>query len=975
MHAALLHAAPLPRPTPRPSARHRRAALAAALFAVTASCSGEPVGGGPAVHLRLDGALDTAFTGVPGELLERRVALRAILEGGEPVVRAHVRWSVAGKGAGVVGATATTDSAGRLSASWRLGTDAAEPQALSVTVELPGATGAERQFTATAVPTRVAAIEADSSTLSIALARTGRLTATATDPYGNRFRPAELRIRVADTAVAAIGAEGTIIPRRRGGTSLVLDVPGTPEHADTVALAVFQRVAGIRVVSDSVRFSAVGVSMPITAELVDEDGMTVADSAPAALVDDPGVAALAPDGSLALTSRGEGATHLRLASGSARHAVYVLVSQVVTRVLLDADTVFSHALGDTIPVTPVGVDSAGTPKLDARFSLETADTAIVALADGGNAFVTRRNGLAAIDVRAPSGAATTLWIAVQQQPAALRVDADSVTLEALGAERRAPVTVLDARGSAIAGASPALRSEDTTIAIASDGRVHARRNGLTRVWATAAGDSAAFVVRVHQRAVAFTGLPEEVSLSALGESFTLSAVAIDSLGSPIERPVSASVADSLLVTLGSDGRTLTAARNGVTTVTLAMDDLRRDLPVRVRQRARRLEVVTPDSAPRIRMAPVAAPFPIACRAFDANGHEMPNAEVAVAAATTGPVTGADCGSLTIARSGVDTLRLTVDDASALLPVAVAVPPEVDASPGVPIETDSLPAGAWAAWAPTLRRNSAGEAELYLALYPIDRDGNVRTRASLHRFRSRDLRRFEYDGVALAPGDPECSLFGSGIENVSIVPRAEGGGWRMFFAGGSFECYGWQVFSAVSSDERTWVVEEGVRVTNRNPLEPHSPTGSGWPVGEGMELDQLPDGTWRMLTGGYEPLEPRDERFQIVEWRSTDQLNWTYTSARLRHSELPDAAMRFVYAPNVREIAPGLFRMIFAATGTTGRLYSAVSTDREQWQIEGELMPTSEYDMRYVTLLDDTIVFIRHGGGRWYEVVRATVRMP
>jgi hypothetical protein len=944
------------------------------LAAALAACSGEPVGQPPAVFLRLDGGTaDSVFTGAPGETLNRRLTLRAELESGDPLPHAVVRWLVSGTGAAVLDGSPTTDSAGRLSAVWRLGTDARETQELTVTVGSIGGAVAERRLLARAVPSRVSTIAADLDTLSLALARTARLSATATDPFGNEFRPAELRVRSLDTSLAVVAPGGTIVPRRRGGGQLVIDVASATGVADTVSLDVFQRVAAIAVAADSMKFSAVGSTMPLRAELIDEDGLLIADSLPLAEVEDSGVATLAADGSFGLTSLKQGATQVTLTTAAARRVVHVLVDQVVARVVLEADTVRSDALGDTIRISPVGIDSAGTPKLDARFSLESTDSAIVALSADG-ALVTRQNGLAAVEVRARSGAGGTLWIAVQQVPAGLHVVSDSIVLRALGAERVAPVGIVDRRGSSIDGSVPVLRSEDSSVVVAESGVVRAVRNGTARVWAKSAGDSAFFVVQVQQRPTAFAGLPAQVSLSSLGESFTLSAVAVDSLGAAVATPVGMELADSTVAALGEDGRTLTALANGTTTVTVWVDGLRLDLPVRVRQRVARLDAALADSQ-RIVTGAAGSALHLRCAARDANGHEIVDATVAVTASALGPLAGTDCERLTIQRSGVDTLRLSAEQVSLMLPIAVAVPLAIEAGPGSPIEIDSFPSGNWAAWAPTLRRNSRGDGELYLALYPIDQYGNVRTRASLHRFRSRDLRRFEYDGVALAPSGPECSPFGSGIENVNIVPRAEGGGWRMFFAGGSFECYGWQVFSAVSSDELTWEVEEGVRVTNRNPLEPRSPTGSGWPVGEGMDLDRLPDGTWRMLTGGYEPLEPREERFQIVEWRSTDQLTWTYAGARLTHRELPDVAMQFVYAPNIREIAPGLFRMIFAATGSTGRLYSAVSTDRERWQIEGELMPNSEYDMRYVTLLDDTIVFIRHGGGRWYDVVRATVQMP
>jgi hypothetical protein len=54
-----------------------------------------------------------------------------------------------------------------------------------------------------------------------------------------------------------------------------------------------------------------------------------------------------------------------------------------------------------------------------------------------------------------------------------------------------------------------------------------------------------------------------------------------------------------------------------------------------------------------------------------------------------------------------------------------------------------------------------------------------------------------------------------------------------------------------------------------------PVAPPWPVGEGIEIDRTPEGEWRMITGGYENIRPAVNTFQLVEWRSPDQISWRY----------------------------------------------------------------------------------------------------
>lgn len=203
---------------------------------------------------------------------------------------------------------------------------------------------------------------------------------------------------------------------------------------------------------------------------------------------------------------------------------------------------------------------------------------------------------------------------------------------------------------------------------------------------------------------------------------------------------------------------------------------------------------------------------------------------------------------------------------------------------------------------------------------------------------------------------------------------------MYLAAGGFTCYGWQVFSATSPDQAVWTMEPGVRLGNGAPLPPAPPQFPPWPAGEGMVVDRMPSGDWRMLAGTYEPLTPREDKFQITEWRSPDQVQWTYVGARLTTRQVGSEADRSVYSPTITSPVPGLYRMIFtgdnlATPGGHSRIYTAVSLDLTRWQVEGALIADDNYDFFYSSLVDDLLVFIRRQAGQPDILARTGIQQP
>jgi hypothetical protein len=464
-------------------------------------------------------------------------------------------------------------------------------------------------------------------------------------------------------------------------------------------------------------------------------------------------------------------------------------------------------------------------------------------------------------------------------------------------------------------------------------------------------------------------------MDALGDSVSLS-VALSRDGIPLSVPVLYQSRNSAVASVSTSG-IVRAVGNGSTMVTAETLSGEIDsISVTVGQVAADLEIIQ-DSAPITLIAPLAS-VAISCRALDRNGFELMTQPSVTS--MTGTVQGVSCDDLVAAHSGLDTLQVQSGSLERLVPIALALSPSVSSPLGQPLTIDSLPQG-MQPWAPTLIRNSQGDLDLYTTGYFPDITAPTGFRGDLHRLTSGDNgASFRYDGVALTRDSAPCSVNGDGLENVAIVPRAEAAGWRMYYAAGGFTCYGWQIFSAVSPDQRTWTREPGIRVDNGSPQPPQAPGAVPWPAGEGIVVDQLPGGEWRMISGSYERITPREDKFQIVDWRSPDQLTWTYHGVLLHTDDIGPQVNRSIYSPTIREFAPGIYRMIFTGDdlnvpGGRSRLYSAVSLDRVVWQVEGLLMGGPATDLFYSTLVDDLLVFIRVDVGQARYIGAVSILMP
>ncbi len=127
---------------------------------------------------------------------------------------------------------------------------------------------------------------------------------------------------------------------------------------------------------------------------------------------------------------------------------------------------------------------------------------------------------------------------------------------------------------------------------------------------------------------------------------------------------------------------------------------------------------------------------------------------------------------------------------------------------------------------------------------------------------------------------------------SDVVKLDNGTFRMYYAiepevpGNNHEIY-----SATSSDGKTWTQEDGVRLT-----------GAAFP-----DVFELPDGTWRMNVQGDNA---------IISYKSSDGLSWSKENGVRIDTKETDFTIDRVAAPTTLKVSDGLYIMVYVGSSST-----------------------------------------------------------
>jgi hypothetical protein len=750
----------------------------------------------------------------------------------------------------------------------------------------------------------------------------------------------------------------------------------TSRHETEVVIraqAVPWAVAALRVVADTPAVLRVGDTLQLQVQAIDPYGNVF--PAPDVLTA-VGDSTLGSSGGLTVAGGPRrGRTSVLIASHGATTTLPLHVIQVVAAIVPADNALLFSSLGAVLPVAYVVRDDRGRVIGDTAAVLSISDTNVVRL--DGNAVRSMAPGDATLHLElAP--AVATIPLGVDQRIVTLSFETDSMVFDALLDTMTLSVVGRDSLGAVVADTrarTSYVSTDPLVVGVSPSGVVQAGGNGAALVIAQSSdGPADTIRVVVAQRVATITVNSDSVLLQSLQAEYQLLGVALDRMGVPV---ASASVAyapeDTTIAPVDQTGL-VRAVGNGTTRVLVTAGSITLPVPIRVHQVATSLTAQVIFDRPIVTL-PVGAVLAMQCNGYDGNGFAVPD-EAALVATANGTVASGPCSDIRVARSGHDTLVFALGAAEARVTVVIAATAIPNAALGELISTDSLnaPAGPWA---PSVGRGPDGALAVYYTAFAETPDSSGFTRGDLHRLQWLGGNQFRYDGVMLTHDDDICSPQGQGIENVAIVPRSDGAGWRMLYAAGSSLCYGWQVFSATSDDGRVWSKEPGVRLSNGGVDSTFPPP---WPAGEGMVVEQVPGGEWRMIVSTFEHLSPPKVKWQITEWRSPDQLTWQYVGPVLTTRDMPTGWQGSVYSPTIRQVAPGLWRMLFTADGrgspgSRSAIWSAVSMDSETWQVESEVIGGTGSNIYYAAFLEDRVVFVRRDGNGVLGLATALLSMP
>ena len=361
-----------------------------------------------------------------------------------------------------------------------------------------------------------------------AVGATQQLTASVLDGDGQAITGAPVTWASNDNAVATVSTGGLVTAVGNGSAAIT----ATSGNASGGAGVRVSQVLVLFEVSPSTgTLVSFGETLQLDARPLDANdnvipGVSVdwnSADASVATVNGDGLVTAVANGSVDITATGRGSTA----------TAAVTVDQQAARVDVSPSADTFPALGDTVRLTAEPFDANGNAVVDADLEWSSTDQAVAAV-DSTGLVTAIGNGSASITatVGDASGAAE---ITVSQVLVGVGIVPANKTLFALGDTVRLMAAGRDANGNAMGSFSFTWSSENEAVAtVDAAGLVTAVRTGGTDILAVSGELSAAAGVVVTQLASEVRVTPAVDTLSAVGDTVRLTALAVDRNGHEVE---------------------------------------------------------------------------------------------------------------------------------------------------------------------------------------------------------------------------------------------------------------------------------------------------------------------------------------------------------------------------------------------------------------------------------------------------------
>ncbi|SOD02103.1 Ig-like domain (group 2) [bacterium JGI 053] len=552
------------------------------------------------------------------------------------------------------------------------------PGTARATATVEGVSGSARVIVMSPPAAAVARVAVIPDSLVLHPGQTGDFNAAAYDAEGHVLTGRAVTWTSADSAVATVGADGTVTAVALGTVRIRATVEGVIGSAAVIVTSPpAATVARVEVIPDSLMLHP-GQTGDFNATAYDAEGHVLTGRAVTWTSADSAVATVGADGTV--TAVAVGTVRIRATvegvSGSAAVIVTSPPAAAVARVAVIPDSLVLHP-GQTGDFNATAYDAEGHVLTGRAVTWTSADSAVATVGADGTVTAV---AVGTVRIRATvEGVSGSARVIVTPPPAAavarVEVIPDSLVLHP-GQTGDFNATAYDAEGHVLTGRAVTWTSADSTVAtVGADGTVTAVAVGTVRIRATVEGVSgSAAVIVTSPPAVAVARVevvPDSLVLD-VGGTGDFNAVAYDAEGHALTgRVVTWTSSDSSVVVVAAGGR-VTGVSPGSARVRATVEGVSEAAAVRVREPARAV-VARVDLTPDSMVVQPGQTERFFATAYDANGNVLTGRAVTwvssdstVAAVGTG-------GAVTAVRPGTARVSATVEGVSGSAKVLVYGP--------------------------------------------------------------------------------------------------------------------------------------------------------------------------------------------------------------------------------------------------------------------------------------------------------------
>ena len=326
----------------------------------------------------------------------------------------------------------------------------------------------------------------------------------------------------------------------------------------------------IEVTPASTVLAALGDTVRLVAEVLDQNGQALTGVAVTWTTSDSGVATVNSTG--LVTAVANGSATVTATAGTVSATSSLTVSQIATHLRLTPEAATLVALQDALRLTTHATDG-NTHTVEMTDYLWSSSDTLVAGVDTVGVVIAVANGLT--EIAATAGLLRgTAMITVAQEPKAMEITPAAVDLNALGDTVRLIAKPLDANSHLIANPRVAWSSSDPAIAaVDSSGLVTSLQDGVTTITASLPPVTAAATVTVAQKALRARVTPVAAALELLGDTLRLAADALDANDSLVAGFQFVWISDDTSVALVNEAGLVTGTGSGTTWITASSGSL------------------------------------------------------------------------------------------------------------------------------------------------------------------------------------------------------------------------------------------------------------------------------------------------------------------------------------------------------------------------------------------------------------------